>query len=217
MAVGWRGSYLRYREYFLNIANLYKQRADLRAFLEIILSLSTITIFLLFALKPTALTIISLTQEIREKKQTVAELDKKISDLKIATSVFAQNQAFIPDINAAIGTIANPEVFAKQVQGLASKNGVSIQGMSIGQITLVGKDAGTKKSSETNPLPEGAREMQVSVSVKGDYIALLSFIKDLQNLRLANKVDILGISASTTESGRVIVAVISGRVPFLGQ
>ena len=217
MAVGWRGSYLRYREYFLNIANLYKQRADLRAFLEIILSLSTITIFLLFALKPTALTIISLTQEIREKKQTVAELDKKISDLKIATSVFAQNQAFIPDINAAIGTIANPEVFAKQVQGLASKNGVSIQGMSIGQITLVGKDAGTKKSSETKPLPEGAREMQVSVSVKGDYIALLSFIKDLQNLRLANKVDILGISASTTESGRVIVAVISGRVPFLGQ
>ncbi len=87
----------------------------------------------------------------------------------------------------------------------------------MGQVTLIGKETATKKSSETKPLPENAREMQISISVKGDYSPLLSFVKDIENLRLANKIDILGISASTTENGRVIVAVISGRIPFLGQ
>ena len=59
MATGWRGQYIRYRGFFLNIVDLYKKRADLRAFLEVILSISTVTIFLLFALKPTMLTIVS--------------------------------------------------------------------------------------------------------------------------------------------------------------
>jgi len=59
--------------------------------------------------------------------------------------------------------------------------------------------------------------MTISISVKGDYAQLFGFVKDLESLRLSNKIDILGISASTSENGRVIVAVISGRVPFLGQ
>ena len=45
MKQGWRGQYYRYRGYFLDILNLYKKRSDLRAFVEVILSLSTITIF----------------------------------------------------------------------------------------------------------------------------------------------------------------------------
>ena len=71
MALGWRGQYYRYKDYFLNIVALYKQRRDLRAFLEVILSLSTVIIFVVFALKPTALTIISLYNEIKVKKDTL--------------------------------------------------------------------------------------------------------------------------------------------------
>ena len=39
MALGWRKDYLRYRSYFLNIVSVYKQRRDLKAFLELILTL----------------------------------------------------------------------------------------------------------------------------------------------------------------------------------
>ncbi len=217
MATGWHGQYYRYREFFLDIVNIYKQRSDLRAFVEIILSISTITVFLIFALKPTALTIISLTREIREKERVVASLDQKIKDLKTAAAVFSQNQASVPNINFAVSTSPSPETIAKQIQGLAVKNSTAIQGLSIGQVTLVGNDLKTKKSTDTKPLPEGASEMPIGISVRGDYPALLSFIKDLGNLRVANKIDILGISTATSESGRVIIAVISGRVPFLGQ
>jgi hypothetical protein len=60
MALGWRQGYSRYRAYFLNIYNLYKQRPDLRMFLEILLSLGAIAIFAAFAVRPTALTIVQL-------------------------------------------------------------------------------------------------------------------------------------------------------------
>lgn len=217
MALGWRGQYLRYREYFLNVMALYKRRADLKAFLEIILSLTTITIFLLFALKPTALTIISLYNEIQDKRKVVASLDKKIADLRTASQVFAQNQAIIPDIDATVGNAPAPDSVSGQIQGLASKDSTTILGISIGEVTLVGTTPKKKGATDLKPLPGNANEMPVSISVKGSFANLISFLKDFENLRTVSKLDILGISSSDTDTGRVIVAVMSARFPFLGK
>ncbi|KKQ92115.1 MAG: hypothetical protein UT58_C0005G0011 [Microgenomates group bacterium GW2011_GWC1_39_7b] len=215
MALGWRGSYLRYREYFLNIMSLYKKRAEVRAFLEIILSLVTITIFLTFALKPTVLTIISLVQQIQEKKTTVAALDQKIKNLKTAVAVLAQNEAAAGDVDFAISSQANFDAVSKQIQGLAIKDSVTILGLSIGQTILVGVDASVKKSSDYKPIPGNPGEMPISLSIKGTYFDILSFVKDFGNLRIAIKIDSLGINSSQTDSGQVIVAVVAGRVPYL--
>lgn len=217
MALGWRGQYTRYREYFLNIMALYRNRADLKAFLEIILSLSTITIFLLFALKPTALTIISLYNQIQDKKKILASLDQKIRDLTTANDVFAQNQGNIADIDSSISNQASPHLAAQQIQGVASKNSVNVLGISAGEVTLVGTPAKKKGATELKPLPENAFEMPISISIRGSFTSLLTFIKDFENLRLVSKLDVLGISASETDTGRVIVAVISARFPFLGK
>jgi hypothetical protein len=217
MALGWRESYYRYKEFFLNISALYKQRADLRAFLEIILSLSTITVFLLFALKPTALTIINLLQEINEKRQTVASLTQKLNNLQIANTLLTQNQSVIPDIHIAVPDNPNPDTLSKQVEGLAAKDSTNILGITVNQVTLIGSGATPKTLSGLKSLPKNAKEMPFSVSVSGNYANLISFIKDFSNLRIATAVDSLGISSSITDKGRVIVAVISGRVAFLGN
>lgn len=217
MAVGWRGQYLRYREFYLNILAIYKQRADLRAFLEIVLSLTTIIIFLIFALKPTALTIISLYGQIQEKQKTAAGLDKKISDLQVASGVFAGDQSLIPDVDLAVSGSPQPDLLAKQIQADAAKNSVSILGISVGETVISGAVPAKKSSSEVKPLPGGAKEMPISISAKGDYPALSSFLKDIENFRTIINLDSVVITASVSEGGRVIVAVISGRVPFLGQ
>src|SRR3989304_9681514 len=161
MALGWRREYSRYREYFLNIVNLYKQRADLRAFLEIILSLSTITIFALFALKPTAVTIVGLLNEIKDKENTLAGLNQKIENLKTARNVYNGSQTQIQNIDNALTTLPQPNLFARQIEGLISKDAVNILGISVGEITLYGKEPQVKKSKEASPLPGGAKEMPV--------------------------------------------------------
>jgi len=77
MATGWKGQYFRYKGFFPKFISLYKQRRDLRAFLELILSLSVIIILSVFALKPTVLTIVSLYKEINSKRDTLALLNQK--------------------------------------------------------------------------------------------------------------------------------------------
>lgn len=217
MATGWKGQYFRYKDFFLNILSLYNQRKDLRAFLELILSLSTITIFVLFALKPTALTIISLNNQINSKKETLAALNQKISDLQTANNVFNQNQNLIPDIDAAIFTSPEPDTISKQILGLATKDSVSLLGVSIGQIVIIGKAGVINNTSDVKPLPEKAQSMPISISVRGNYSSIISFIKDFESLRIPIKVDSLTINSSQTQEGNVIVAVVTGRVPFLGQ
>ncbi len=216
MATGWRGQYYRYKDLFLNIVNLYKQRRDLRAFLEVVLSLSTVIIFVVFALKPTAVTIISLYNQIKNKKDTLNSLNQKVANLKTANNVFAKNENFIPDIDAAIFTYPQPDAISKQVLGLATKNSVNLLGVSVGQITLIGKSTVSKDPS-VKPLPGNALSMPISISVKGNYPSLLTFIKDLENLRIPVKIDSLAINSSQTEGGSVIVGTITARVPYLGK
>jgi hypothetical protein len=216
MPSGWRGSYTRYREFFLNISALYKKRADLRAFLEVILSLTTIIIFLLFALKPTAITIIDLIQQIKTKQATLAALTQKVNNLQIASGLLQQNQNFIPDIDTAVPSFPKPDVLSQQVLGLAAKDSVEMPSFAVNQVSLVGIYANIG-ASEFGPLPGNAMEMPFSLSVRGTYPNLISFIKDLENLRTSVKIDSLSIGSSATDNGLVIVAVISGREPFLGK
>lgn len=216
MAVGWREQYSRYRGYFLNIVNLYKQRADLRAFIEVIFSIATITIFLIFALKPTALTIIALIGQINEKKVTIAGLDQKISDLVKASNLYNQNQNSIQLVDTAVSISPQPDTFSKQMQALAAKYSVKIVGLSIGEVTLVGANKNFKPRSTLKALPEDSLEMPVSLNLQGDYPNLLAFLKDFENLRIITKIDQAGISSSLSSGQTIVVELISGRVPYLG-
>lgn len=216
MALGWRQSYLRYREFFLNIVALYKKRPDLKAFLEIILSISTITIFLLFALKPTILTIISLYQQIQDKKTTLAGLTQKVSNLATANGVLTRNQSVIPDINFAVPKLPNPDALSQQIEALAVRDSVSILGLSVNQVALVGT-LSSKTAPGLKALPGNAKEMTFSLNVSGDYTNLMPFVRDFENLRLTSKIDTLSISSSTTEKGTVIILIISGRIPYIGS
>lgn len=217
MATGWRSSYYRYKEVFLNVTALYKKRSDLRAFMEIVLSISAVIIFLLFALKPTALTIISLVQQIDEEKKTLSALTQKLSDLQKANTLLVQNQRYLGNIDLAVSSAPSPDIFAKQIQGLSAKNGVGITGLSINNVILVGKPKVVNSSGAVEPLPENAVEMAYSVGVRGSYTGIDSFLKDLENLRVISKIDSVTVTSSVMDGKRVIVAVISGRIPYIGN
>lgn len=217
MALGWREQYLRYREFYLNIQALYKQRADLRAFLEIILSLSTVIIFLLFALKPTAVTIISLFNQIQEKQKTIVTLDQKITNLDTANNLLVQYQDSLTNIDSAVGTLARPDLFVGQVQALGTKDTVNIQQISTGEFSLIGPPPPTVGASQLTALPDNAKEIDVAASAEGPYPNLASFVKDFNNLRMIVKVDSIGISITTAQKGKQITTVVTGRVPFIGQ
>lgn len=216
MALGWRDQYLRYRDFFLNVQTLYKKRADLRAFLELVLSISSVIIFLNFALRPTALTIITLYNDIQNKQNTITSLNQKINNLATASNLLSTNQNAIPDIDKTVSDSPKPDLISQQIEALSIKDSVNLLGISVGQVFLVGTGQ-QKTATGVSPLPDNAQSMDISVSVKGDYQSLINFLKDFENLRTVTKIDATVVNSSVTDKGQTIVLVITGRVPNIGK
>ena len=217
MALGWRKEYLRYREYFLNVLTIYKQKEDLRMFLEIFLSLATVSFFGAFALRPTLVTIAALLTEINSKEEIVAKLDTKIQNLSTAQTLLDQEIIRLPLIEDAIPQAASPETFVRQFEGLAAKNGVNLLGVSLGQVTLLGEVKKAPPEEGVTPLPEDTLGISFSVSIAGNYSNLLGFLADLEKLRRPLAIDTTGITATETDEGKTLVILVSGRAPYIGQ
>ncbi len=213
MALGWRGSYLRYRDFFLNVLAVYKTRRDLKIFLEIILSASASSFFLLFAIRPTLLTITDLLSQVRSKNDTLSKMSQKALDLQKAQNLFSQ-ETRITLIESAVPNDPAIESFVGQAQALAKTHSLKIQALSIGEIALVGNQILKAKDSLT-PLPNGAKALSFSVSLTGDYPSLRDFISDLERMRRPVKVDSIAINSSKTGEQKILVLVISGRSPYL--
>ena len=217
MALGWRKEYIRYKEYFLNVLTIYKQKEDLRMFLEILLSLATVSFFGAFALRPTLVTIAALLTEINSKEEIVAKLDTKIQNLSTAQTLLDQEIIRLPLIEDAIPQAASPETFVRQFEGLAAKNGVNLLGVSLGQVTLLGEVKKAPPEEGVTPLPEDTLGISFSVSIAGNYSNLLGFLADLEKLRRPLAIDTTGITATETDEGKTLVILVSGRAPYIGQ
>lgn len=185
-------------------------------FLEILLSLGTIAFFAILALRPTALTIAQLLQEVSSKEETLAKLDEKIENLQTAETVYTQQRTNISLLEEAVPEEPLPEIYVRQLEGLSQNHSLTILGITIGEVTLVGQEDETKRArEELAALPQGAGEVSFSISVSGSYENLSSFLSDLENLRRPAKLDQITLTATETEEGQRLVLVVSGRVPYL--
>lgn len=218
MAADWKKNYYRYRSFFLNIYNVYKQRPNVRVFFELLLSLATISFFLAVALRPTALTIVQLLDEIKAKKETVSQLDTKIQNISQAQTVYAQQQANLSVLSSSIPITPTPETFVRQIEGLANNTSTRILGMTIGETVLVGTSVKPiKKEKDLLAFPDGSSSVSFSISITGDYPNLDTFFKGLENMRRPIRVDAATINVNQTDQGKQIVLVVSGRIPYLSN
>lgn len=215
MAVGWKKDYLRYKDFFLNIVRLYKNKPNFKIYLELVLSLSAIVIFSIFAIRPTVITIIELNKEIRAKEETVSKLKQKIKNLQTASITLQSETARLPLITQAVPKLASPEVFIKQIESLAAQEGLSILRFSASDVLIVGKKDDIIKSKDFSNLEGSSDELPFSVSVTGPYLNLFNFLKSSEKLRRPIKVDSFTFSSSVTDSEKVLTLTITGRVPFL--
>jgi Tfp pilus assembly protein PilO len=217
MALGWRKDYLRYRSYFLNIVNVYKRRQDLKAFLELILTLAAISFFALFALKPTLLTIIELLREIEKKEETVDKMNTKIQNLQQAQTLYIQEEARIKLLETTVPGNPAPDLFVRQIEGLATSYPVNLLGITIGEVTLLGEEKEKRSKSELEPLPEGSKGITFSISIAGSYQGVVNFLSALEDIRRPVKIDALNILSPQLEETQNLILVVTGRTPYLKE
>lgn len=217
MALGWRQDYSRYKGFFLDIISIYKERPDIKIFLEMLLSLTAISLFSVFAIKPTALTIIDLVKQLKTKEETIAQMDNKIQNLNQAQAIFSEEQSRLLLLESAIPLEPLPDKFIGQVEGMSALEAIGFKTASIDKTVLKGKPQEEDKSKiqELEGLPEGALGLSFSLSFDGDYSPLFSFLSKLEDARRPLKIDSLGFGKSEKEeeSGKINLD-LKGRVPY---
>jgi len=215
MAVGWRTSYLRYKSYFLDVVGHYQKRQDLKMFMELLLSLVTVSVFGIFAIRPTLITIAELTKEIGSKKQVLATLNEKIQNLNQAQKIYDEEKQNIDLLKSAIPKGGEPDTYVKQVEGVSSQNPTKVLSLSLGEINLLGSDSSAVSATNKEPLPEGSEGLSFLITSSSNFPLLASFVQGLENLRRPFKLDSLFINTSEGENGKELILVISARAPYL--
>ncbi|HEX6976940.1 MAG TPA: hypothetical protein VF185_01090 [Patescibacteria group bacterium] len=208
-------SYFRGQQYLFNLMALYKRRPDLKAFLELLLSIVTIGLFSIFAIKPTALTISNLLTEINEKQKTIEQMDAKILNLQQAQSILASQQANIALLSDAVPTSPSLGQYIRQIEGVIKKDNVVTQNIGSEQITLAGTSpvlAGPPDQRKT--LPQGSSGVGVSISVAGDYNTISTFLADIELLRRPLVFDSLNFTATEIDNVKNLYLTIEGRAPY---
>jgi hypothetical protein len=199
----------------------YKRRADLKVYLEIFLSLITISTFAVFALRPTLLTIAELIKEIEIKREILAKMDNKIQNLSKAQSLFDRERQKIRLLETAMPEKPSPEDFARQIEGLSVKHQINISDITVDKVLILGKESPVPAEGEKEKivLPEGAREMIFSIKVSTTidrYAPLIDLLSDLEELRNPIKIDSVSFLSEEdkAEGTKQLVLVLDGILPY---
>lgn len=221
MAVNLRTDYVRSQRYLTDIVALYKRRPDLKAFMEILLSLGTIGVFAMFALRPTLLTISNLLTEIKSKEETIAQMDEKLGNLSIAQQILQQQKPVIDLLKDAVPTDSKLDAYIRQVEGLISRNSLQVFALSSGEITLIGNKTipptATTQNQEISEadFPASAIPIEVNLAVSGGYPSIAAFLNNLSNLRRPILFDSVNFATTQVENGQTLVLTVGGRIPYI--
>ena len=173
----------KYAPYLQKASILYK-RPEIRASLEIILSVFTVTILIFAAIRPTVTNIVSL-----QKKIADLEIVNKKADNKIAQLFNAQNQLNTFRSSLRLFDEAVPDNFsyidsAKRIEYLARKNNLVVSSLAFSGSTLLEKEnistgwsAKIAKSTGENTLPD-----QISFSVNGKPQNVIDFLREIESM-----------------------------------
>lgn len=175
-------AYLQYQRLF---PNSLKERMP--AYTTIILTLSAIIFFGLFAINPTIGTIIELRRELEDAKLVNKKLEEKIANLEALRSQYAAIQDDLQFLTFAIPMDAQVANLLGKTQAVVKESGVTLNSMKIDETPLL------------NPYLNGttSNRTALSIDVSGSYDTVSSFIGKLIRIDRLILVDDISISRDT--------------------
>jgi len=221
MESNWRGNYARYKSFFLNILNTYKSKPDISLFIELLFSLVAISVFLVFAIKPTVITIIELNKTIKNKEETIIKLNQKITNLRKADQLLQENIELISYLLDAVPKESNVGDAIGQLQGYASLTNTNVLNIASNDIYIKGEGKAKNNNEDklSKPFGYGGKEVQISLSLSSDdFKSIFAFIEKVERLRRPFKIDNLLLSLNTdsdTNNTTKLNLVVSGRMPYI--
>lgn len=163
---------------------------------EISATFILITFFMLFAIKPTILTISSLWGEIQSKQLLKSQLGTKIDNVVKAQDIFSQIQERYQVVDDSLPDRPKFSDVASQIQQTGTNSGLNVSSFDY-----------SIQSGEQTPFAPNVKDYQISLSLTGSFPAVSQTISNLlANRRLIN-IDSIGIGLS--QPGSVTASFLS--------
>jgi len=205
----------KYALYFQKVGLLYK-RPEIKASLEVILSIFTITILIFAAISPTLVNIVSLKKKIADQ-----EAINKKADRKIAQLIAAQNQ--LKDFSGSLVLFDNavPDTFsysdsAKRLEYLARTNSLTIDSINFSGSVLLsgGKISGDWAAKIAKPSNDNLIIDQISFTVSGKPNNVLNFLGQVENMDRLAILNNISLSKQLGANKTEDILRTSGKIDF---
>lgn len=190
----------RNQRFFTNLNKLYGQK-KIRTYTSLIFSLITTSFFLLFAIKPTIITIAGLIKKIEDQKQVSQTLQQKINDLDSAKKQYLSTQNDLYLINQALPEENQISLLVKQIEALIRRSNVNIDSVQFGKTVFQEKQ--NEEKSE-NPIP-----ITINLTISGNYLNLKSFLHSLDTLRRIINTDGFQFNKEKEEKDKLVLSIKS--------
>ncbi len=185
MALTYKNSLVRYRQFLqMNQRSLVWQAGMFTIF-----SLTLIITLIVFALRPTLVTIAGLLGQIHEQQDLYKKLSDKIVAVQEASNVLQAQQDKIGLIDEALPKDAVWIPWIQSVQLRAETSGVAIQSVSVNGIQVSGEappkplNAPNQVATTKSLLPTGVVGIPFTIRATGSFEQLRDFGAKVENLR----------------------------------
>ena len=191
-------------QFYQQIVGQYNKASPVqKSYLSIALTLGLLIILILLIF-PAVNHVLKINKEISDARIVEQKLEDKIASLEKAETNYNQAKDRLKIIDEALPTGSAVEQYVKQIEGLVTKNNLTLAGVQFSDIPL---------SPPTNKDRLGLREVDYVATVEGKFINFKTFLTDFEGL--IRTTDITSISVS--ENQLIISAAFKATVYYLGD
>lgn len=190
----------RYKEYLKLLPKAHKD--NVRLFVTLVLTFSSLIFFGIFAINPTLSTIVELKKQLADSTYVQEQLSTKIANLSTLQQKHNLLNADLPIIQAAIPEEASAPALTGQAQTLAEEYDITITSLRISEVQL---------TSDKQTSPAGSSFI-FFLEAEGAYNNMISFAESLGSFNRIVTVESMAISRDNQEDN--LVLTVRGRSYF---
>ena len=185
MAFDYKSGYQAYKRYYFEFGKLYKTRKEIRAYVNLGLAVLTLVLFIVFAIRPTLITISSLLAEIRSQEEVDRKLSEKVKSISLAFTNYSKIKNRLDILKESGPDLPIIVNFLRQMEAVAAEKDITIAALSFDGVNVTRDEGGVSEANleSTSGEPSVYKIAKFNLIAKGDYSQLDSFIMSLENLR----------------------------------
>lgn len=217
----------RFSRYYKRLDPLIKNRRN-QAYTLVVLSLLTISFFGFFAVRPTLKTIASLRKQIEDRTLLNTQLEEKINALINAQENYQQIEARLPLVYSLLPHKAEFPRLLRHLELLADSNNATISSIQFEPVVVYAKDgvivdatdsSELEQKDESTAIADPATPIPFTLSVKGTYEELMSFLRQLTQLERIITLEAMDLTLENTGAAaeNMLTLSIKAKAYYLPQ